>query len=383
LPAFDEEKSIWDRISEGDVMLHLPYQSFDSVTRFFQEAAADSQVIAIKTTLYRTSGNSPIVRALEQASLSGKQVTAMVELKARFDEERNISWANRLEKAGVIVVYGLSKLKVHAKIAMVVRRENDRVKRYVHVSTGNYNDKTAKIYEDIGVFTCREDIAYDAGLLFNMITGYSSLQHTRKLVIAPTLLKRRLLELIDRETRRSTEEYPGKIMVKINALVDTDIIDALYRASQAGVKVLLCVRGICTLVPGKLKLSENIQVTGIIDHYLEHSRIYYFSNGGADELYISSADLMPRNLERRVELMFPVEEDSIKKELLEELSGYFRDNTQAHALNADGTWKRIVPVKEEALFRIQKELHSRASRAAGSVMSAKQEFVVRRRLPTD
>jgi polyphosphate kinase len=266
---------------------------------------------------------------------------------------------------------------------MVVRRENDRIKRYVHISTGNYNDKTAKFYEDIGIFTCREDIAYDAGLLFNMITGYSSLQHTRKLVIAPTSLKRRLLELIDREARRSSEEYPGKIMFKINAIVDTEIIDALYSAAQAGVKVLLCVRGICNLVPGVSGLSENIRVTGIIDHYLEHSRMYYFSNGGADELYLSSADLMPRNLERRVELMFPVEEDSIKKELLEELSGYFRDNTQAHCLNADGTWKRIVPAKEETAFRIQKDLHSRAARAVGSVMSVKQEFVVRRRPPAD
>ncbi|MDR1899641.1 MAG: polyphosphate kinase 1, partial [Treponema sp.] len=313
--AFQEEEPIWDRIRGGDVMIHLPYESFDPVVRFFRDAAADPKVISIKTALYRTGGSgnpaavSPVVRALEQAALNGKHVTAVVELKARFDEERNISWAKSLEKAGVIVVYGLARLKVHAKIAMVIRRENDRVQRYVHISTGNYNDRTSRTYEDISIFTCREEIAFDAGLLFNMITGYSVLETMRKLVIAPVNLKRRLLELIERETKRTGQGYSGRITAKLNALSDTDIIDALYRASRAGVKVLLCVRGVCTLVPGLPGLSENIQVTGIIDRYLEHSRIYYFANGGAEELYIASADWMPRNLERRVELMYPVEDE--------------------------------------------------------------------------
>jgi polyphosphate kinase len=379
--AFGEDEPIWDRIKAGDVMLHLPYQSFDPVIRFFQEAAEDPQVISIKTALYRTSGNSPVIRALEQAGLAGKHVTAMVELKARFDEERNISWANRLEKAGVIVVYGLAELKVHAKVSLVVRRENDRLIRYVHLSTGNYNDKTARLYEDIGIFTCREEIGYDAGLLFNMITGYSFVQPMRKFVIAPTDLKRRLLELIDREAKRASQGYPGKIMAKINALADTDIVDALYRASCAGVRIFLSIRGICILVPGIPGFSENIQVSGIVDHYLEHSRIFYFANGGAEEIFLSSADWMPRNLERRIELMFPVQEESLRKELLEILPLYFRDNTQAMTLGPDGVWSRRVPAEGEEPFRIQKELLVRASGTAGNRWSVKQEFIVRRRPP--
>ncbi|MDR1420547.1 MAG: polyphosphate kinase 1 [Treponema sp.] len=378
---FSGDESIWDRIKAGDVMLHLPYQSFDPVVRFFQEASSDPQVISIKTALYRTSGNSPVVRALEQAGLAGKRVTAMVELKARFDEERNISWARGLERAGVIVVYGLAGLKVHAKVTLVIRRENDRLVRYVHVATGNYNDKTARLYEDIGIFTCRDEIAYDAGLLFNMITGYSFVQPMRKLSIAPTGLKRRLLELIGREAKRASQGYPGKIMAKINSLADTDIIDALYGASQAGVKIFLSVRGVCTLVPGVPGLSENIQVSGIVDHYLEHSRICYFANGGAEEIFISSADWMPRNLERRVELMFPVQEEPLRKELLEILPFYFRDNTQAYNLGPDGVWKRRGPAEDEAPFRVQKELLSRAARASGNLWSVKQEFIVRRSPP--
>jgi polyphosphate kinase len=375
-PAFAGDEPIWDRISQGDVMIHLPYQSFDPVVRFFQEAAADPQVLSIKTALYRTSGNSPIIRALEEAALNGKHVTALVELKARFDEERNISWANQLEKAGVIVVYGLARLKVHAKIALVVRRESEQMKRYVHLATGNYNDKTARLYEDIGLFTCREDIAFDAGLLFNMITGYSAIQPMRRLVIAPTNLKRRLLELIDRETGRSTQEYPGKIMAKINSLADTDIIDALYRASRAGVKIFLCVRGICTLVPGAPGLSENIRVTGIIDRYLEHSRIFYFANGGAEEIFLSSADWMPRNLERRVELMFPVPQDDIRERLKHTLEAYFRDNTQSWSQDNSGNWKRLSPAPGESPFRVQEYLLSRA--AAGSPQTVRTEFTVRR-----
>ncbi|MDR3173493.1 MAG: polyphosphate kinase 1 [Treponema sp.] len=375
-PAFSDDEALWDRISRGDVMLHLPYQSFDPVVRFFQEAAADPQVISIKTALYRTSGNSPVIRALEEAAMNGKQVTALVELKARFDEERNISWANRLEKAGVIVVYGLARLKVHAKITMVIRRENDRIKRYLHLSTGNYNDKTARAYEDIGLFSCREDIAFDAGLLFNMLTGYSTIQPMRKLVIAPTSLKRRLLELIGREISRSNPETPGRIMAKVNSLADGEVIDALYRASRAGVKILLCVRGICTLIPGLPGLSENITVRSVIDRYLEHSRIFYFANGGAEELYLSSADWMPRNLDRRVELMFPVLQDDIRLRLRDTLEAYFRDNTQARLLSAGGRWELQSPAPGESPFRVQEYLLSGSK--TDPPEAARTEFTVRR-----
>jgi polyphosphate kinase len=383
-PAFNEDQSLWDRIREGDVLLHLPYQSFDPVVRFFQDAASDPAVAAIKTALYRTSGDSPIIRALEQASLAGKHVTAVVELKARFDEGRNISWANRLEKAGVIVVYGLARLKIHAKITLVMRREYNRIKRYVHLSTGNYNDKTAKLYEDIFLFTAREDIAFDAGLLFNMITGYSSVQAMNRLVIAPTALKRKFLELITREISRSSVEAPGKIMAKMNALADPEIINALYRASQAGVKVLLNVRGICTLVPGAKGLSENIRVVSIIDHYLEHSRIYYFSNGGAEELYLASADLMTRNLDRRVELMFPVLSEDLRRTIIEGLSSYFKDNTHAWLLDSSGAWTRLEPGSGEKPFRVQSYFHSMASKAhAGELPgSSSDEFIVRRSPPS-
>jgi len=381
-PAFSEDQPLWDRINQGDVLLHVPYQSFDPVVRFFQEAALDPAVAAIKTTLYRTSGDSPIVRALEQASLTGKHVTAVVELKARFDEGRNISWANRLEKAGVIVVYGLARLKIHSKVTLVMRREYDRIKRYVHISTGNYNDRTAKFYEDLSLFTVREDIAYDAGLLFNMITGYSAVQPMGKLVIAPIALKRKLLDLIRREIKRSSSESPGRIMIKINALADPDIILALYEASQAGVKVFLCVRGICMLVPGLKKLSENIRVVSIIDHYLEHSRIYYFYNGGSEELYLASADLMTRNLERRVELMFPVLQEDLKKTVLDNLHAYFRDNSHAWILNPGGTWNRVEPSQGEEPFRVQTYFHSRVAKAHVGDAPARGDFIVRRSPPS-
>jgi polyphosphate kinase len=391
---FNDETPIWDRISQGDVMLHLPYQSFDPVVRFFQEAAADPQVVSIRTALYRTGGAipgigisssssafSPVVRALEQAALNGKYVTAVVELKARFDEERNISWANRLEKAGVIVVYGLSRLKVHSKITMVLRRENDRVKRYVHLSTGNYNDRTAKYYEDICLFTCREDIAYDAGLIFNMLTGYSTVQSMMRLTIAPTGLKRRFLELIEREANRARHNFPARIMAKMNSLTDIDIIKALYTASQAGVKISLCVRGICTLIPGISGVSENIRVISIIDHYLEHSRVYYFSNGGADELYLASADWMPRNLEKRVEILFPILDEKLRAKLYDILNDYFRDNSKSSSLGNDGKWTQLSPADGEKPFRVQKEMLARAARGSDIPAPAKMEYTVRRKQP--
>jgi polyphosphate kinase len=393
---FSEDVPVWDRISQGDVMLHLPYQSFDPVIRFFQEAADDPNVISIKTALYRTGGAipgsgmqvgssafSPVVRALEQAALSGKHVTAVVELKARFDEERNMSWAKRLEKAGVIVVYGLSLLKVHSKITVVMRRENDRVKRYVHLSTGNYNYRTARYYEDICLFTCREDVAYDASLMFNMLTGYSTVQQMVRLVIAPSNLKRRFLDLIERETSRAKHDYPSKIMAKMNSLTDVDVIKALYAASCAGVKISLCVRGICMLIPGIPEVSENIKVISVIDHYLEHSRIYYFANGGAEELYLSSADWMSRNLERRVELMFPVLDEKIRLEVNEILNSYFRDNCQASILDSTGKWTRLTPFEGEKPFRVQKEMLSLAARAGENPGPVKLDYNVRRSPPAE
>jgi polyphosphate kinase len=387
---FHDDTPVWDRISQGDVMLHLPYQSFDPVVRFFQEAAADPQVISIKTALYRTGGAipgighsgssafSPVVRALEQAALNGKHVTVVLELKARFDEERNISWANRLEKAGVIVVYGLSNLKVHSKMSLVLRRENDRVKRYVHLSTGNYNDRTARYYEDICLFTCREDIAYDAGIIFNMLTGYSAVLTMNRLSIAPSGLKRRFLELIEREANRARHNYPAKIVAKMNSLTDVDIVKALYSASQAGVKIFLCVRGICTLVPGISKISENIRVISIIDHYLEHSRIYYFSNGGSEEIYLSSADWMLRNLEKRVEILFPVQDEKLRLELINILNAYFRDNCNASVLDNNGKWTLLTPPHGEKPFRVQKEMLSHAARGSDIPSPIKMEYTVRR-----
>jgi polyphosphate kinase len=381
-PEFSGDESLWDRISRGDVMLHLPYHSFDSVVRFFRDAAEDPQVVSIKTALYRTGGDSPIVRALEEAALNGKQVTALVELKARFDEELNISWANRLERAGVIVVYGLARLKVHAKITMVVRREQDGVKRYVHLSTGNYNDKTAKFYEDLCLFTAREELAFDAGLLFNMITGYSAISTMRKLAAAPITLKGRLIELIDREAMRSSRENPGCIMAKMNALADPGVIRALYRASQEGVHIELNIRGICMLVPGVPGLSENIRVVSIVDRFLEHSRIFYFANAGTEEFYLSSADWMTRNLERRVEIMFPILQADLQERLRAVLKACFRDNRQSWVLDSRGRWTRREPSPGDSLFLYQEYLLAQAAGEAGDSWAPRQEFIVRRSPPS-
>jgi polyphosphate kinase len=261
---------------------------------------------------------------------------------------------------------------------MVVRRENERIKRYVHLSTGNYNDRTAKYYEDICLFTCREDIAYDASLVFNMLTGYSTVQQMLRLAIAPSGLKRRFLDMIEREATRSRHKYPAKIMAKMNSLTDVDVIKALYDASAAGVKISLCVRGICTLIPGLPGVSENISVISVVDHYLEHSRIYYFANGGAEELYLASADWMPRNLEKRVELLFPVLDEKIKEEIMEILNDYFRDNCKAYSLNKDGIWTRHIPAEGEKPFRVQKEMLNRAARVSENPATVKLDYHVRR-----
>jgi polyphosphate kinase len=374
------DEPLWDRIGASDVLLQLPYESFDPVVRFVADAATDPQTLAIKMTLYRTSGDSPIVKALETAAQNGKQVTVLVELKARFDEGRNIAWASRLEQSGVIVVYGIARLKVHAKACLVVRRETDGVRRYLQLSTGNYNDRTARVYGDFVLFTANSDLTYEASLFFNMITGYSAVQSMRSLIIAPTELKHRVLSLIERETKRATQEFGGTIIAKMNSLADVEVIDALYRASRAGVKILLNVRGICMLVPGVVGLSDNIRVVSVVDRYLEHARAFYFANGGAEEVYLSSADWMSRNLERRIELMFPVLQEDLKRRVVDTLSMYFLDNDRARELGPDGVWRRIEPKPGEERFRIQERIHRGIAERAEIVQRAPRgEFVVRRR----
>lgn len=370
----------WDTLKQHDVLLHVPYESYDPVVKFISDAADDPKVLAIKMTLYRTGKDSPIVAALERAARNGKQVVVLVELKARFDEERNIAWANQLENAGVTVIYGLVNLKVHAKIIMVMRRESETIRRYAHLATGNYNPRTAKIYSDLSLFTSNNEIVNDATLFFNLVTGYSTLQSMKQLGMAPVTLKSKILSMIQREIERSDPEHPGLIMAKMNALTHEEVIEALYKASQAGVKVLLNVRGVCMLVPGVKGLSENIKVVSIVDRYLEHSRIFYFQNGGDDEIYLSSADWMPRNLDRRIELMFPILDEKVFEEVKEILDVYFEDNENALALSENGTWSEIPVKNDEPLLRAQEVLYKKYKRRSeSSVKTPKIEFEVRRK----
>jgi polyphosphate kinase len=376
LPA---DVPLWDELKRTDVLLHVPYVSYDPVLRFINDAADDPSVLAIKMTLYRTSGDSPIVRALERAAIAGKHVTVFVEIKARFDEARNIAWARRLEEVGVIVVYGIAGLKVHAKALLVIRKEPDGIHRYVHLSTGNYNDRTARFYVDMSLMTTNRQIADDATIFFNMISGYSAIIGTKRLVMAPIDLKSRLVSLIEREIERSVPEKRGRIVAKMNSLADPQIIEALYRASRAGVHVDLNVRGLCMLVPGVAGMSENITVVSVIDRYLEHTRIAWFENGGADELYLSSADWMPRNLDRRVELMFPVLQESIRNTIRDVLMLYFADNRKSHYLMGNGSWKRRRPVDGEAPVRAQETLYEAEKRRRELFEREPQrEFTVRR-----
>jgi polyphosphate kinase len=373
------EEELWDVLKRQDVLLHLPYESFEPVARLVQDAARDPGVLAIKMTLYRTSGDSPIVQALEEAADNGKQVMALVELKARFDEERNIQWAQRLERAGVVVVYGIAELKVHAKALMIIRREESGIIRYVHLGTGNYNDKTAKLYTDLGLFTTNRDLAYEVGLFFNAITGYSAIPALNKICISPTAMKGRIIQLIEREAMRSTPDDPGLIMAKMNSLSHPDVIEALYRASQQGVRIRLNVRGICMLVPGVPGRSDNIRVVSIVDRFLEHARIFYFRNGGAEEIYLSSADWMPRNLDRRVELLFPLQNRTLLKRTRQILEAFFRDNVKARVLQPDGSYTRLKPENDEA-FRVQQYFAEQARIAADAEEPAnRKEFDVRRR----
>lgn len=355
---FENADSVWDLLKKKDVSIILPYDSFDPVIRLLNEAANDPDVLAIKQTLYRTGSESMIVDALARAAENGKRVTALVELKARFDEEKNIKWAKRLEISGASVLYGISGLKTHAKACLIVRREPDGIKRYVHLSTGNYNEKTALIYSDIALFSSNEDLASDVSAFFNVITGYSEPTALTKIEIAPYGLKRRLLRMIRREEIRSKEK-PGLIMAKMNSLVDPEIIEALYKASQAGCQIKLNVRGICCLRPGVKGLSENIEVISIVDMFLEHARIFYFHNGGDEEVYLSSADWMPRNLDRRIEIMFPVENKEIKNSVIDLIKLYFKDNQKSWRLLPEGNYEKIEP-GEHRKFRVQEYLCAKA-----------------------
>ena len=343
------DKNIFNQIRKGDVLLHHPYESFDPIVAFIKQAAEDENVLAIKQTLYRVSGHSPIIAALAQAAENGKQVTVLVELKARFDEENNINWARKLEKAGCHVIYGLVGLKTHCKIALVVRREADGIRRYVHLGTGNYNDSTAKLYTDTGMFTCRNAVGEDATAVFNMLSGYSEPANWNQLIVAPIWMKKRFLEMIARETQNAKEGKPAKIIAKCNSLCDRKIILALYEASCAGVQIDLIVRGICCLVAGKPGVSENIRVRSIVGTFLEHARIFYFYNDGNEEVYMGSADWMPRNLDRRVEIVFPVEAPDLKEKAKHILDVQLRDTLKAHCLLEDGTYRKVDRRGKEAV----------------------------------
>lgn len=341
VPALMNGDDIFTNIRKGDILLHHPYQTFDPVVDFVKTAARDSQVLAIKQTLYRVSGNSPIIAALAEAAENGKQVSVLVELKARFDEENNIIWAKKLEKAGCHVIYGLLGLKTHSKITLVVRREEDGIRRYVHLGTGNYNDSTAKLYTDCGMMTCSPQIGEDATAVFNMLSGYSEPLTWNKLLVAPLWLRGRFLKLIRRETTHAREGKPAHIMAKMNSLCDKEVIAALYEASCAGVKIEMIIRGICCLKAGVPGLSENIHVRSIVGNFLEHSRIFIFENDGSPEVYMGSADWMPRNLDKRVEIAFPVENEKLKEAVRHILETELEDNVKAHVLQPDGTYEKV------------------------------------------
>ena len=338
LPA---DCDIFEEISKRDILLHHPYQTFEPVVSFIQKAAKDPKVLAIKQTLYRVSGNSPIIRALAQAAENGKQVSVLVELKARFDEENNIVWAKMLEKAGCHVIYGLVGLKTHSKITLVVRKEEDGIRRYVHLGTGNYNDATAKLYTDLGLLTCQEEIGEDATAVFNMLSGYSEPKSWNRLAVAPLWLKDKFLYLIEREERSARAGHPARIIAKMNSLCDIDIIEALYKASAAGVKIDLIVRGICCLKVGIPGVSENITVRSIVGNFLEHARVFYFENNASPEVFMASADWMPRNLERRVEILFPILQEDLKQKAIHILQVQLDDTLKAHLLQPDDSYAKV------------------------------------------
>ncbi len=354
-PVLREEESILSVIARKDLLLHHPYESFDPVVRFIEEAAEDPNVLAIKQTLYRTSGDSPVARALSRAVENGKQVAVLVEIKARLDEANNIAWARRMEESGVHVVYGLIGLKTHCKVALVVRREGGGIRRYVHLGTGNYNPQTARQYTDLSLFTARQEIAEDVSALFNMLTGYSVAPQWRRLAVAPMNLQERVLALIGREAEKARRGEPARIVAKMNSLVDASVIRALYAASQAGVRIELLVRGICCLRPGVAGVSENIRVVSVVDRFLEHSRVFAFGEWPNAEVWMSSADWMPRNFLRRIEAMFPVEDPVLRQRLLDEVLAIgLKDNVKARRLQRDGTYEPVgqdgAPVRSQTVL---------------------------------
>ncbi|MGZ6124058.1 MAG: polyphosphate kinase 1 [Myxococcales bacterium] len=367
----DGERDFFRLIREKDVLLHHPYESFDPVVSFIEAAADDPAVLAIKMTLYRTGKDSPVVRALQRVAENGKQVTALVELKARMDEEANILWARALEQAGVHVVYGLIGYKTHCKVALIVRREAGGLRRYVHLGTGNYNPTTARIYSDLSLFTARDDFGSDASSIFNLLTGYSKPTQWKKFKVAPLGMKAAVMEMIDREAELARQNGRGRIIAKMNSLADSEVIKALYRASKAGVQVDLIVRGICCLRPGLPGVSARIRVISVVDRFLEHSRIWFFEAGGKRELWLSSADWMPRNFIRRVELAFPIEDPSLKDRIVDEVLGTpLLDNTKARFLHPDGHYERILPGSygtPMTLLRSQERLMTVARRAGAAM----------------
>jgi len=358
---------LFSLLDEREVVLHHPYDSFDAVVSFVASAADDPDVLAIKQTLYRTSGDSPVVRALERAAENGKQVTVLVELLARFDEQSNIRWARRLEESGCHVIYGIRGYKTHSKIALVVRRGRQGIRRYVHLGTGNYNERTARLYTDFGLMTSDREIGEDASAFFNALTGYSDPPRMKKLVMAPTHLRDRVLRLINRERQRAEAGTPAEIRAKMNALVDEEIVRALHDAARSGVKIRLAVRGICCLRPGLKGVSEGVEVVSVVDRFLEHSRIFHFKNAGDEEVYLSSADWMPRNLDKRIELLFPVQSPEGRQKVLAALDAIFQDNVKGRRLQADGSYRRRRPAKGEEAYRSQIELHREAKRAVDRV----------------
>jgi polyphosphate kinase len=376
-PAFASGENPFDVIRAQDVLVHHPYESFGAMVDFIDRAADDPQVLAIKQTLYRTSGASPIISALARAAQNGKQVTALVELKARYDEENNIVWARELEQAGVHVVYGIVGLKTHCKAALVVRRERGGLQRYVHLSTGNYNPTTARVYTDLALFTADPAFGQDVSEMFNLLTGYSQTRRWRKLIVAPVELRERVIALIDRERRHAEAGRPARIIVKMNALVEVSVIDALYRASQAGVEIDLVIRGICCLRAGLPGVSERIRVISIVDRFLEHSRLFYFSNDGNPEVFLASADWMPRNFVRRIEVMFPIEHAQLKARIVDRiLPTILGDNVKARLQNPDGTYRRATPGEGQATIRSQTVLHNLARGSAHVVDHAGHRLFV-------
>jgi len=352
---FDDTDDMFEVIRQRDVLMYHPYESFEAVNDFVEQAAYDPNVLAIKMTLYRVSGQSALVQALAKAAESGKQVTVVVELKARFDEERNIAWARQLEKAGCHVVYGLVGLKTHAKILLVVRREQGTLRRYVHVGTGNYNDSTATLYTDIGLFSSHPVIGGDASALFNEVTGYSSPYEWKAFGVAPSDLKEKLYRLIDREKANALAGKRAHIIAKMNSLSNQEVIDKLYEASQAGVKIELIIRGVCCLRPGVPGRSENIKVISIVDRFLEHSRVMYFHNGGSEEVYLSSADWMTRNLTKRIELMCPVYQPELRAIMIKMLKMNLEDNVKARELKQNGLYESLAGNPDAKPFRSQFE----------------------------